>query len=94
MEAEISCEMAKDLFKLAHEYQLESLKKDCEELLTRDIEVANVIEKIHLANTFEAIQLRKACLSFVSKNIDQVFMTQNIYELDRETLIELYKTKV
>ena len=93
LEVEIEVQFAEDLFKLAHEYGLETLKYDCEELMTRDIRVQNVFQKIHFAETYEMSRLRKACLMFIAFNIEEVFMTQNIYELDRETLVELYRIK-
>jgi len=94
LEVEIEGESAEDLFKLAHEYGLEGLKNDCEELLTRDIRVKNVIKRIQLAKTYEANRLRKACLKFIAINLEEVFMTQDIYGLDRETHIELHKIKL
>ena len=91
--AEVECDIAEDLFKLAHEYGLKTLKDDCEELMTKDIRVQNVFKKIHFAEIYEASRLRKACLLFIVFNIEEVFMTQNIYELNRETLLELYRIK-
>jgi len=94
IEVEVRCEIAEDLFKLSHKYRLENLKNDCEELLTQDIRVDNVIAKIHFAKLYEASRLRKACLVFIVRNLDEVFLTQNIHELDKETLLELHKIKV
>jgi len=89
----LTSEIAEDLFKLAHEYRLEELKDECEEFLIKDIRVGNVIKMIHFAKTYEASKLRKASLVFIAKNVDEVFRTQNIHELDNETLLELYKIK-
>jgi len=86
-------DMAEDLFKLSHEYGLEELKSYCEEVLVKDIQVENVVKYIKFAEQYDANELRKACLVFVSENPDKVFKSQNIKELDNETLLELYKMK-
>jgi len=90
-EIEINGDIVNDLFLVAHEYMLDDLKADCEEVLSSDLKVENVIQKIQFATTYEAHNMRKACLSFIKKNLDEVFKTQNIKELDNETLLELHK---
>jgi len=86
-------DIAEDLLKLSHEYGLKELMSYCEEVLVKDIQVENVVKYIKFAEQYDANQFRKACLDFVSENVDEIFKSQNIKELDSETLLELYKMK-
>jgi len=87
-------EIAEDLFKLAHEYQLEELKDDCEKYLIKEISIENAIPNILFAERYEASQLRKACIAFIAKNMDQVSQPQNIQELDHQIMIEICQFKL
>ncbi len=94
IEVEVKCEIAEDLFKLCHEYGLDDLKNICEELLYEDIQIDNVVKRTNFATLYEAHRLRKDCLHFILKNLSEVFLTQNVHDLDQETLLELQTIKL
>jgi len=86
---EIGMDVAVDLFKLSHEYNLKKLNKDCEKALRKNITVENVMNNISLAEKYEAEKLRNACLFFITTNLKEAFRTQNMRDLENETLLDL-----
>jgi len=90
----INKEIARDLFKLSHEYMIDELQAACEKFLSRNIQIENVIQMIKLAQTYQAHQLREACITLIGQNFDEVFKNpDDIRELESESLILLYKNK-
>ena len=86
---EIEMDMAADLFKLSHEYNLKKLNKDCEKILMKTTAVENVMSRVLLAEQYEAQKLRNACLFFITNNLKEVFRLQNLKDLENETLLDI-----
>ena len=87
----IENDIDEDLFKLSHEYMLEKLKNDCEQVLINQIKLENVISIVQFAEKYEPEKLRKAGLAFIVNNLKDVILTQNFKDLGNETLIEIYE---
>jgi len=91
-DVELDGDVAEELFLLAHEYMLNDLQESCQDDLIRNINVENVIRMTLLAEKYEAEILKKACLLFINKNAEKVYLTQDITSLGGKILFELKKT--
>ena len=69
-------EVAGDLLYVADKYQLENLKKICEEHLSSNLRVDNAARIIQLAYLYNAPQLKRLCLQFISDHGSEVRATQ------------------
>ena len=68
--------VAGDLLHVADKYQLENLKKICEEHLNSNLRVDNAARIIQLAYLYNAPQLKRLCLQFISDHGSEVRATQ------------------
>jgi len=92
-DVELDGDVAEELFLLAHEYMLNDLQDSCQDDLIRSLNVENVIKMTLLAEKYEAEKLKKACLIFIVKNAEKVYLTQDITSLGGKILLELQKIK-
>ena len=74
-------EVAGDLLYVADKYQLENLKKICEEHLSSNLRVDNAARIIQLAYLHSAPQLKSLCLQFISDHGSEVRATQEWDEI-------------
>lgn len=73
------------LYKLAHKYNVQDLKKNCTSFMKRNIDVSNLFNIIILANEFEEIEImneaqyffNKKALKIVKEENWELFMKQN-----------------
>ena len=72
-------EIGKDLLGAADQYQLELLKKMCEEKLCSSLEVNNSVELLVLADLHNASKLRRMALRLVTRNMDTI-VTTDVYK--------------
>ena len=63
--------MAKDVYAIAHMYQISHLKHLAEQQLANTLTMENIIETLILAERLEGDQLRGACLEYINHNADQ-----------------------
>ena len=63
---------AHELLPRADEYQLDGLKTLCEEALCKSLTAQSVIDILVMADTHNAPNLKKSCLTFIAKNISDV----------------------
>jgi len=89
---ELGSDIAEELFMLSHEYLLDELKDQCEKVLMQNINMEIVPKMILFAEQYDARNLRRACLTFAK--IHNIFGTQNINQIDKDTLLELQKLKL
>lgn len=68
-------ELALDIFKAAHFYQVSDLKLICEHFLRTTLSVESVTNSLMLADDYEAECLKDHCLAFVLKNFKEVIRT-------------------
>lgn len=90
---EINEDIAWDVLQEADKYSLPGLKVICEDFLASQITVENVVHTINMAEKFEANNLRNSALKYVVRNIDKVFKEADIHQINKETLLEIYKMK-
>lgn len=60
---------ALDILKAADQYDLEHLKKLCQEFLVDHLTHDNVVDIVKIANTYNASFLRKGCIYFIVKQM-------------------------
>lgn len=63
---------AYDLLPKANEYQLEGLKTECEEALTKVLTSQTVVDTLLMADMHNAQKLKESCMLFIVKNITDV----------------------
>lgn len=77
---------------MADEYQMDLIKKRCEEFLTskdKSLELLVIAEKYHLK------KLHKQCIEYVKmKNVEDIERNPQSKNLDNNTLIKIYKAKI
>ncbi|XP_071721363.1 ARM REPEAT PROTEIN INTERACTING WITH ABF2-like [Rutidosis leptorrhynchoides] len=69
---DVNLDIAQDLLRAADQYLLEGLKRLCEYTIAQDISVDNVSLMYDLAEAFNAVSLRNACILFLLENFDKV----------------------
>lgn len=89
----INDSIAADLLILANKYLLQRLKGTCEEYLARQLRVKNIVEMINLAEKHEANYLKDYALKYMLQNKNIICETQDISNLSKEVLVELFKLK-
>ena len=67
---------AKDLLAAADKYQLDQLKSACAEHLCRDIDIENCISHLMMGDLYQADNLKKSSLQFISRNMKNVFQSK------------------
>lgn len=78
---------ALDILKAAEQYNLEHLKRLCQEFLVNDLTHDNVVNILKIANTYNANFLRKSCIYYIVKQM--VFIAKRKQILDGITLDDL-----
>ena len=68
-------EMAHSLFVIADKYQLERLKKMCEQALWEKLDVTNAVDTLLLAVTHDLVLLKRSCIRFITTHISKVMKT-------------------
>lgn len=68
-------ENALDILKAADQYNLDHLKKLCQEYLVDFLRHDNVVNIVKVANTYNAPFLRKSCVYFIVKQM--IFYSKN-----------------
>ena len=90
-------EMARALLGIADMYQLDYLKKMCEDKLCSTLEIDNSIECLVLGDTHNAPTLKMMAIKFIGKNITKIVDTDVYKDLFRQKpdlAWEVYKVNV
>ena len=89
-------ELALEIFKAAHFYQIEDLKLICEHVLRKTFKIENAINVLILAENYDAECLKEHCVAFILKNFKMVMKTAAFKDLHKthphlpsELLIEM-----
>jgi hypothetical protein len=72
---------AESLLKVASRYQIEDVKRICEEVLADAIDSTNVVRHLLAAYLNKAIDLFESALDFVSENKDEIFNSPDMKHL-------------
>ncbi len=90
----ITCaEEAVEVLVAANKYDLQRLKRLCEQHLVNSIEIENVIQLLYLSDIHQALELRRMCLNFCAAHFDVISKREELHKLKKSTLIELLQTK-
>ena len=84
--------IAKELLAAADKYQLDLLKKICEESLCSTLEVTNCLEYLVLGDMYQTFKLRKRAMEIAVENIDSIIYTdvfKNLYYQKPELACEV-----
>lgn len=66
---------AGELLILADRYQLDMLFQMCEETLSDNLDVGNVVKRLKLAHEYKAVNLKKTAVDFVLSNAKDIVVT-------------------
>ena len=69
-------EMTHSLFVIADKYQLERLKKMCEQALWEKLDVQNAVDTLLLAITHDLVELKRSCIRFITTHVSKVMKTE------------------
>merc|ERR1719480_287032 len=78
-------EIATALLAAADKYQLDLLKKICEERLCSTLEVTNCVEYLVLGDTYQTFKLRRRAMEIAVENIDSIMDTDVFKDLFKQT---------
>jgi speckle-type POZ protein len=77
-------ELAQDLFRAAHLYEIRGLKERCEEHLCGNLRVEDVAQLLVLADLMEASRLKKATQDFISEYTEEVHETEDWKKMEKD----------
>lgn len=72
---------------------IERLSRMCQNLIQKKINIYNVSRILNIADQYDIIHLRKACISFIMLHFNQVQKTNGFKTLDKEIKVELKDLK-
>ena len=82
-----------DLLEMSDKYCMKSLEELCSSSLKGKMSKENVVKAANLAERLGMEDLKQEALSFMIRDFDGIFESQDIRELSRELLMELFKMK-
>ncbi|XP_033218375.1 speckle-type POZ protein-like [Belonocnema kinseyi] len=74
-------QLAVQIFKAAHFYEMYDLKLICEHVLMKNLPVTNVIESLKLADDYDGKEIKEQCIAFVLQNFKTVTKSAEIKRL-------------
>eukprot|EP00210_Caulerpa_lentillifera_P001309 g1260.t1 len=72
----MDCSFAQHLLEAADRFEMNRLRKICEQCLCSAVDIENVATTLTLAEQNHASDLKKVCLDFVGRNLQQVLITE------------------
>uniref|UniRef100_A0A914KI65 BTB domain-containing protein n=1 Tax=Meloidogyne incognita TaxID=6306 RepID=A0A914KI65_MELIC len=69
-------ELGENLFAIAHKYEVESLKEECERRMGSSINPTNFNKRYQCAKTYGLPMLEKACVKFIADNKKQFLFSE------------------
>lgn len=85
--------IAIELYAAADLYTLDRLKKICEALVHRAINVDNAATFLQAADELNCDRLRHICVSFIVRHFDTVTKTQGFANLSRDLILEILQIR-
>lgn len=86
-------ELALELLIAANRYLLGRLKILCEQYLSQRLSVKNIVDIINAAEMHEADLLKECALTFMITNREAIIESQDLLNISKTILIELYKRR-
>ena len=90
---ELTEKTAIDLIIQANKYLLPRLKNLCERFIAQRLSVKNIIEIINIAELYEAKALKECAITFMLNNRAVICETQDISQISKTILVELFKQR-
>ncbi len=87
--------IATELLAAADKYQLELLKKLCEERLCSSLKVTNCVEYLVVGDMYQTFKLRRMALRLAAENVDSIIDTdvvKDLFNQKPELALEVVKT--
>ncbi|XP_058805412.1 speckle-type POZ protein-like [Phymastichus coffea] len=73
--------LAKDILPAANEYVLEGLKNMCENIISKNLNLDNVVEMLTIAASYNAQNLKKEAIDFIISNGEAITSTESFKSL-------------
>jgi len=91
--AEVSPEMAIDLYSLADIYALAGLAKRCIEIVRTKLTVKNAPNLLNIANHHGVEAMINLCKRFIIRNFEVVTKSEEFAVLGRDLILEILKSR-
>lgn len=85
--AKIDSKAIFDIVQLADRYDVQSIKRRCEQIFAQHISIDSVCQIFKYACQFNCERLKETCLNFTEENHQEVLQSPGFEELDREELL-------
>lgn len=80
-----------DILELADRYDVQSIKRRCEQIFAQHINVETVCNIFKHACQFNCERLKETCLNFTEENHQEVLQSPGFEELDRDELLQIVR---
>lgn len=80
-----------DLLSLADRYDIQSIKRKCEQIFAQHISVDTLCQIFKYACSFNCERLKETCLLFTEENQQDVLTSAGFEELDRDEMIQIVR---
>nr|CAD2178038.1 unnamed protein product [Meloidogyne enterolobii] len=90
-------ELGEDLYAIAHKYEVESLKEECERRMGSSINPTNFNKRYQCAKTYGLPMLEKACIKYIADNKKQFLFSKEWEKFksdNNETAFEMMEIAV
>lgn len=84
-----------DVYRLAVQFDMVRLEQLCIQYLNNTINLNNVLDALHYADSLQLVFIKEFCLRFIVKeaNYNQIVMSQEFESLDRRLMVEIIRRK-
>lgn len=79
------------IFYLAHKYNIEEVMASCSAIITKELDVDNVIGYLKMSLRFNQHQMKAKCIEFITTNTGKVLASAEFIHCDKDTLMEILK---
>ena len=76
---------------MADRYDIQSIKKKCEQIFSQHISVDAVCQIFKYACSFNCERLKETCLLFTEENHQEVITSAGFEELDRDEMLQIVR---
>lgn len=80
-----------DLLSLADRYDIQSIKKKCEQIYAQHINVDTVCQIFNIANSFNCERLKDTCLLFTEENHQEVITSAGFEYLEKDEMLQIVR---
>lgn len=71
-------QLALQIFKAAHFYEMYDLKNICEQVMMKNIAITNAIENLKLADDYDGKEMKEHCIAFILQHFKNVMKSAEI----------------